>query len=91
MDKSQNILTIKNLSIRFNNTSVKALDKVNIKIPRGKTLGLVGESGSGKSLTSLAIMGILPYNAIVVDGEIQYSSSRISQDLLKISEKNVMY
>ena len=87
MDKSQNILTIKNLSIRFNNTSVKALDKVNIKIPRGKTLGLVGESGSGKSLTSLAIMGILPYNAIVVDGEIQYSFSKISQDLLKISEK----
>jgi len=87
MSENQLILSIKKLSIRFDNSPTKALDNINIDIAKGKTLGLVGESGSGKSLTSLSIMGILPYNANVVEGEIQYFFEDRTQNLLQISEK----
>ena len=88
MNDSQYILSIKDLSVQFAEASVKALSSININITKGKTIGLVGESGSGKSLTSLSIMGILPYNANVIEGEIQYSSKGKTQDLLKITEKD---
>jgi peptide/nickel transport system ATP-binding protein/oligopeptide transport system ATP-binding protein len=39
---------------------ITAVDGVSLKLYPGRTLGLVGESGSGKSVTSLAIMGLLP-------------------------------
>jgi len=40
--------------------SVKVLNDVNIKVPRGQTIAIVGESGSGKSTTARAITGLLP-------------------------------
>ena len=40
--------------------SVKVLNDVSIKVPRGRTVALVGESGSGKSTTARAITGLLP-------------------------------
>ena len=42
---------------------------------RGRTLALVGESGSGKSVSSLAIMGLLPKNGAVAGGAIRYRTS----------------
>ncbi len=39
---------------------VRVLDDVGLTVRRGTTLGLVGESGSGKSVTSMAIIGLLP-------------------------------
>jgi len=47
---------------------VKAVDGVSLKLYPGRTLGLVGESGSGKSVTSLAIMGLLPTPPAEVGG-----------------------
>lgn len=65
------ILKIDNLSITFEGSlSFKAIDNVSFIIEAGKTLALVGQSGSGKSITSLAIMGLLPDNA-KVEGSIQ--------------------
>jgi len=52
-------------------TSAPAVRNLSFSIAAGEVLGLVGESGSGKSVTSLAIMGLLPPSAIVT-GEIAF-------------------
>ena len=52
---------------------VAAVRRLSFSIAPGEVLGLVGESGSGKSVTSLAIMGLLPPAAIVT-GEIIFQS-----------------
>ncbi|MBN2669484.1 MAG: ABC transporter ATP-binding protein [Bacteroidales bacterium] len=64
MSPTSNILIeIKNLEVAFG--EFVALKKISFNIEKGKTLGLVGESGSGKSLTSLALMQLLPKNATI--------------------------
>ena len=62
---------------------VKAVDGVNLKIHRGRTLGVLGESGSGKSVTALSVMRLVadPPGRIV-DGEIHFDG----RDLLKLSD-----
>jgi peptide/nickel transport system ATP-binding protein len=50
------------------------VDSLSFEVPRGGAVGVVGESGSGKSMTSLAIMGLLPKGgtrtgSIVFDGQ----------------------
>lgn len=58
------MLKVKNLHIQFEGPNpFHALQGISFKIGKGRTLALVGTSGSGKSLTSLAIMGLLPKNA----------------------------
>jgi len=58
------ILDVRDLCISFptKTTSVDAVKQVSVQLMPGKTLGIVGESGSGKSVTSLAIMGLLPHH-----------------------------
>lgn len=59
----QVLLEVNQLSIRFhlkNGKEAKVVDDVNFTIHKGETVALVGESGSGKSITSLAIMRLLP-------------------------------
>ena len=55
-------LDVRNLSVRFDTQhgNVQAVDSVSFSIEEGETLGLVGESGSGKSVSSLAVMGLVP-------------------------------
>ena len=59
------VLKIDNLQVSFEREGEvrQAIKGVSLEVRRGETLGLVGESGSGKSVTSLAIMGLLPRNA----------------------------
>ncbi|MHB8568338.1 MAG: ABC transporter ATP-binding protein [Nitrososphaerales archaeon] len=53
---------VKNLRLSFNTEEgiVRALNGINLAIPRGKILGIVGESGSGKSVFALSLMGLVP-------------------------------
>jgi peptide/nickel transport system ATP-binding protein len=76
------VLKIENLNVRFKtpNGLVKAVNGVSLEVFQGETLGIVGESGCGKSVTSLAIMGLLP-NPIgyVEDGSIFLEDKEISR------------
>ena len=70
------IISIKNLTISFKENQ-KVVNDISIQIPRGKTVALVGESGSGKTLTALSILKLLPVNAKITDGIIEYNKRHI--------------
>lgn len=78
------VLSVRDLNVRFNseNGVVHAVRGVDFDLMPGKTLGIVGESGSGKSVTSLAIMGLLPPTA-QVSGSVRLKG----QELLGLSDK----
>ncbi len=63
MNKDNTILEVKDLSVAFDGRTV--VEGLNLTLERGKTLGIVGESGSGKSVSTMAMMGLLPKNATV--------------------------
>jgi peptide/nickel transport system ATP-binding protein len=56
------LLEVCDLAIRFRmeGGEFTAVDGISFEVQAGSTLGIVGESGCGKSVTSLAIMGLLP-------------------------------
>ncbi len=67
------LLAVRNLSVSIRLGDGRrglVVDDLSFELPAGGTLGLVGESGSGKSMTSLAIMGLLPPTARVEAGQI---------------------
>jgi peptide/nickel transport system ATP-binding protein len=63
------ILNVENLQISFKTDEglVRAVNGLDFTVKRGQTLGIVGESGSGKSVSTQAIMRLLPKNAIIDD------------------------
>ncbi len=64
-------------------SALTAVRNLSFSIGTGEVLGLVGESGSGKSLTSLAILGLLPPSARV-SGEILFRDDRKARQLLAL-------
>jgi peptide/nickel transport system ATP-binding protein len=72
-------LDIRNLSLAFDTGAgaVRALRDVSVRLPRGEILGVVGESGSGKSTLSLAVMRLLPANARITAGEINFGGGNL--------------
>ncbi|GAA2733919.1 ABC transporter ATP-binding protein [Pedococcus aerophilus] len=80
----QPLLSVRDLRVTFQRSGEKpfvAVDGVSFDVRPGQTVGLVGESGCGKSVTSLAIMGLLPQRGVKVEGEVFYGDT----DLLKQS------
>lgn len=76
---SRNTLSLKGLSVDIHNkTAVSHItSNVSFNIKPGETLALVGESGSGKSITSLAITGLLPSQARIAGGQIEFEGQEI--------------
>jgi oligopeptide/dipeptide ABC transporter ATP-binding protein len=79
------LMEVEDLKVRFKteNGYVSTVNGVTFSILEGETLAIVGESGSGKSVTSLALMGILPSNGEVYEGEMTFKD----KDLRKLSKK----
>ncbi|PPA70481.1 ABC transporter ATP-binding protein [Jeotgalibacillus proteolyticus] len=80
------LLEIKDLGIQFNTGKgpIQPIRGVSFSLKSGETLGVVGESGSGKSVTSLAVMGLLPEKkSKIVSGSIHFND----EDITKLSEK----
>ncbi len=78
------LVRVRNLSVSFRidkHTTFDAVKRVSFDIPRNSTVALVGESGSGKSVTSLAILGLLPPENSIVgkDSEILYGGRNLTQ------------
>ncbi|WP_333693313.1 ABC transporter ATP-binding protein [Flavobacterium sp.] len=85
MDKSP-LLTIQNLTLSFlrENQFHTVVSDINFEVFPNEIIGIVGESGSGKSISTLAIMGLLPQKVCKIEkGNIFFQSD----DLTQFSEK----
>lgn len=69
-DTKAAVLSVRDLSVsvRTEDGMLDLVQNVSFEVKRGETLAIAGESGSGKSITSLAIMGLLPPPAVRVTG-----------------------
>ena len=88
MKQSETILEIKDLCVEFQTVEgkVQAVDHLSYTLHKGEKLGIVGESGSGKSVSSLAMLQLIPNPpGRVTGGEILYKG----QDLVRLSEKEM--
>lgn len=84
----ENILEVKDLNISFHTFAgeVKAIRGVNFELKKGETLAIVGESGSGKSVTTKAIMRLLPPgNSEIKSGQILFDG----KDLTKLTDRQM--
>jgi peptide/nickel transport system ATP-binding protein len=74
------LLSVRDLAVTFGlrgQREARAVDEVSFDIRPGEHIGLVGESGSGKSVTSLAVMGLLPKRGVRTAGEVLYEDSNL--------------
>ncbi|MBA7491973.1 Oligopeptide transport ATP-binding protein OppD [subsurface metagenome] len=86
-DTNKIILKIKDLEVLYATRMglVRAVDKVDLELKRGQTLGLVGESGCGKSTLGFSILRLIPPPGRIIGGEIIFDSA----DLVKKTEKEM--
>jgi peptide/nickel transport system ATP-binding protein len=84
------VLNVRHLTIEFSNNkrTTVAVNNISFSLAKGQVLGCVGESGSGKSVTSLALMGLVPSPGKITGGEIWFRPAKGEEikavDLLKI-------
>jgi oligopeptide transport system ATP-binding protein len=81
------LLAVDDLHVHFwtDRGTIHAVNGVSFAVTAGETLGIVGESGCGKSVTSLALLGILPRAGRAVAGTAQFQG----RDLLKLSDRQL--
>jgi len=84
------LLEIRNLTVGFpaSQGTVTAVRDISLSLKQGEVLGLVGESGSGKSVTSLAVMRLLPPQA-ALNGEIRFGNNGTAQNLLSLAPEQM--
>jgi peptide/nickel transport system ATP-binding protein len=82
------LIEIEGLRVLFHGDdgrTTHAVDRLDLSLAKGATLGLVGESGCGKSVTSLAIMGLLSKQSTEISGAIRFDGF----DLLAASDQTL--
>jgi oligopeptide/dipeptide ABC transporter ATP-binding protein len=80
MSEQTPLLSVKNLEVEFSTERgiIRAIENVSFDVMPGETLGLVGESGCGKSVTSLAILGLIPSPpGRITGGSIQFNGREL--------------
>lgn len=77
------LLQVRDLNVAFG--SVQAVDGLSYDLHVGETLAIVGESGSGKSVSSMALLGLLPPRSAKIDGGMAVFDG---QDLLRLSDRD---
>jgi oligopeptide transport system ATP-binding protein len=89
------LLDVRNLKVRFHTGDgvISAVDGVSFQVDAGETLVVVGESGSGKSVTSLAIMGLVPNPpGIITGGSVIFrGKDGREKDLVKLSQAELRH
>lgn len=82
---NKELLKVEDLKVRFKTEDghISTVNGVTFSVEEGETLAIVGESGSGKSVTSLALMGILPTNGEVYEGNLNFEG----KNLRKLTKK----
>jgi oligopeptide/dipeptide ABC transporter ATP-binding protein len=83
----QPLLTVEDLRVQFwtERGTVYAVNGISFDIAPGETLGIVGESGCGKSVTSLALLGILPRAGRIMSG----TATLGDRDLFRLSDREL--
>lgn len=85
-DSLRPVLSVSQLTVRFKGAPANVVDGVSFSVQPGKTLAIVGESGCGKSVTSMALMGLLPDTAKVEAS----ASSLMDETLLGMSAERLL-
>jgi peptide/nickel transport system ATP-binding protein len=82
------LLEVRDLEVVFRRrgrADVRAVDGVDLSVAPGSTVGIVGESGCGKSVTSLAVLGLLPSRGVDISGSIQFEG----RELMGMGERDL--
>lgn len=91
------VLDVRDLRVEFSSDrkTTIAVDGISFQLEKGQVLGCVGESGSGKSVTSLALMGLVPTPGKITGGEIRLRPAKGQAiepvDLLKIPAEQLRH
>ena len=87
------VLQVKDVTIGDKKSGYSIVDKVNIEVKKQQIVGIVGESGCGKSMTSLAIMQLMPVNIAIKEGQILFSGEELTalkeKELRKVRGKDI--
>mgnify|MGYP001389575902 CR=1 FL=1 len=84
---AEEVLRVKDLEVQFKTAEgyLSAVRGISFNLMKGETICVVGESGCGKSISALSIMGLLPANGRIVNGEIWFDE----KDLVKLRQDEI--
>ncbi len=92
---AQPLLQVRDLRVHFftRDGVVRAVDGVDYHVDRGETLGIVGESGSGKTVSSLALLRLVPPPARIVGGSIRFEGEELltkpARDMARVRGRRI--